>query len=135
MRVSLVANIPNDLVLWSVEHIVQRHCQVSDPQAGAEMPSCAADIVDDIFPQLLAQLLQLPFVEVLYVHWIVDCVQQRRDWFVASCRIELIKLVHRYFVKGVIVIASAVVADSTIDWCFDCLDWGASMRSAPDCSC
>lgn len=94
MWVSLVANIPNDLVFRSVEHIVQGNCEVCDPQAGPKMTPCAADIENDVFPQLFAQLLELPPVEVLDVHWIVDCVQQRRDWLVVSGRVKLFQFVH-----------------------------------------
>ena len=69
-----MADIKDEFVLWGIEDIVKGNCEVSHTQAGSEMPSSAADIVDDIFPQLFAQLLQLSPVEVLDVHWEVDCV-------------------------------------------------------------
>ncbi|KAA6421552.1 MAG: hypothetical protein FRX49_08496 [Trebouxia sp. A1-2] len=49
-------------------------CDVSDSKTGPQVAPSAADIEDDIFSQLFAQLLQLPPVEVLDVHWEVDCV-------------------------------------------------------------
>ena len=70
----LMANIKNELVLRGVEDIMQGYCDVSDSQTGPQVPPSAADIVDDILSQLFAQLLQLPPVEVLDVHWEVDCV-------------------------------------------------------------
>ena len=69
-----MANIKDDFVLRGVEDVVKGNSEVSHSQAGSQVSSSAADIVDDIFPQLFAQLLQLSPVEVFDVHWEVDCV-------------------------------------------------------------
>lgn len=89
----LVTNIPNELVLRSIEHIVKRYCEVSNTQASPKMPACAADIVDDIFTQLLTKLFELPPIEVLDVYRKVDCVQKGGEGFVVCGRIKLIKLI------------------------------------------
>ena len=75
----LVPHIKDDLVLWGVEHIVQRHSEVCDPQAGSQVPSSVADGVDHVLPDLLGQLLELAAVEILDVDGIIDGVQQGRS--------------------------------------------------------
>ena len=37
----LVADVPRDLVLWGIEHVVQGHGQLNDSQRGAQV-SCNA---------------------------------------------------------------------------------------------
>ena len=89
-----MADVPYDFILRSIEHIMQCNCEVCHTQTSPQVPSCTADIENDVFPELLAQLLELPPVEVLDVHWIVDCVQQGRDWLVAGGWVKVIQLVH-----------------------------------------
>ena len=70
----LVADIPNKLVLRSIEDVMEGHCEVSDTQTCPKMSSRAAHIVDHILSQLLAKLFQLPPVEVFYMDRVVDSI-------------------------------------------------------------
>ena len=90
----LMANIKDELVLRSVKHVVQGHGEVSDTKACSQVSSSFADIEQYVFPQLFAQLLQLPSVEILDVHWEVDCVQQRSQRLVASGWVNVFQLIH-----------------------------------------
>ena len=46
----LMPHIKDEFVLWRIEDIVQGHCEVSDSKTGPQMPSSAADIVNDVLP-------------------------------------------------------------------------------------
>ena len=58
MAVSLVSDIPHDLVLRGVEDVVQGHGQFHDAKAGAEVASFFRHHIDDELAQLVADLLQ-----------------------------------------------------------------------------
>lgn len=136
-----MANVPNELVLRSIEDIVQGHCKISDTQTCPKMSPSAADIVDHILSQLLAQLFELPPVEVLDVDRVVDGVQERRERFVVSGGVERIQFVYRDLVKGLIAIAGAVVTNRTIDRGLDGFNsqrpvrvcaWSCPLAEVPD---
>ena len=74
--VCLVPNIKYDLVVWSVEHVVEGNGELYHPQAGTEMAASLGDGVDEVGTEFLAKLLQLASVEVFQVDWIVDSVQE-----------------------------------------------------------
>lgn len=78
MHVRLVTDVPDKLVLGGVEDVVHGYRELDDAQAGAEVPSRLRDCVNDVSPKLLAQLPELLVVEVLDVHRVIHCVQQRR---------------------------------------------------------
>ena len=59
MRIGLVTDVPEDLVLRGLEQRVQRHRQLAGAQIGAEVPADLADRLDDVLAHLLGQLGQL----------------------------------------------------------------------------
>ena len=54
--VGLVSNVPNQLVLRSIEDIVQRHRELDSTQAGSKMPARLRDGVDHEAAQLICEL-------------------------------------------------------------------------------
>jgi hypothetical protein len=50
MTISLVAYVPYQLIVRSIEYIVQRYGQFNDTQASSEMASMDADYVNDVLP-------------------------------------------------------------------------------------
>jgi hypothetical protein len=67
MWVALVTDIPNQLVIRGVEHIVQGNRKLDDTQASAKMAARATHAVEQIGAQLISQLRQLIFVELAQV--------------------------------------------------------------------
>ena len=59
VRIGLVADVPDQLVVRRVEDVVQRHRQFDDAEAGAEMAAGLGDGVDRLGAQLVGQLPQL----------------------------------------------------------------------------
>ena len=59
VRVSLMADIPNQLVVRSIENVVQRDGQLDDAKPGAEMAARFGDRIDGLDPQLVSQLFEL----------------------------------------------------------------------------
>ncbi len=78
VRVALMADVPDQPVVWRVEHMVQRHGQLDHAQPGAEMPARHRDRVDRLLAQLRRELLQLRPVEAAQVRWRKDLVEERR---------------------------------------------------------
>ena len=60
MAVGLVTHIPDQLVVGSVEDIVDGHGQLHHAEAGTEVPRMLRGLLDDELPQLVAQLGQRP---------------------------------------------------------------------------
>ena len=58
---------------------MQRHRQLDDAQAGAEMAAGHRDRVDQFGAQLAGNLLQLALVEAPEIRWLLDLVEKRRD--------------------------------------------------------
>ena len=98
VRVALMADIPDQLVVGRVEDMVQRDRQLDDAKARAEMAARDRDGGDRLLPQFLGQLLQLRNVEVAHVGGDMHAVKQRclrhvsrlsglhRSQDVSSCR-------------------------------------------------
>jgi hypothetical protein len=59
-------------------YLVQRDGELDHTQGRAEVATGLRHGVDQVRPDLTAQLPQLLVVEVLHVHWVRDSVQQRR---------------------------------------------------------
>ena len=77
VRVGLVADVPQDLVLRRVEQRVQRDGELARPEVGAEVPADLADRVDDVLADLLGDLGELVLVERVEVLRAVDAVEDR----------------------------------------------------------
>ncbi len=59
VRVSLMADVPQDLVLGRLEHRVQRYRQLARAEIRAEVPADLTDRVDDVLAHLLRELCEL----------------------------------------------------------------------------
>ena len=58
MTISLVANIPDQLIIWSIVHIMQGSGQFHYAEAGAKMPAINAYYINNILTQFIAYLVQ-----------------------------------------------------------------------------
>jgi len=61
MAIGLVAYIPYQLIVRSIEHIVQGGCQLYYAQAGPEMAAMHAHYVNDVLAQFITYLVKLFF--------------------------------------------------------------------------
>ncbi len=59
VRIGLVADVPDQLVVGRVEDVVQRDREFDDAEAGAEMAAGLGDGVDRLGAQFVGQLPQL----------------------------------------------------------------------------
>jgi hypothetical protein len=50
MTISLMTNVPNQLIVRSIEYIVKGNRQFNDAQAGSKMASMDADYIDNVLP-------------------------------------------------------------------------------------
>ena len=76
MRVGLVADVPEDLVLGRVQQRVQRDRDLAHPEVGAEVAADLADRVDDVLADLLGDLLELLLRQAVEVLRAVDAIQE-----------------------------------------------------------
>src|SRR5204862_192150 len=76
VRVGLMADVPDDLVLGRLEQGVQRHRDLACAEVGAEVAADLADGVDDVLADLLGDLLELVFGEGVEVGGTVDARKQ-----------------------------------------------------------
>ena len=56
--IGLVADVPDDLVAWRVEHVVQCNRQLDDAETRAQMTAGHSDRVDGLCAQLVCYLLE-----------------------------------------------------------------------------
>jgi hypothetical protein len=59
MAISLMTDVPNQLIIRRVKDIVKGYRQLDYPQAGRKMPTVNADDIDDILAEFIANLVQL----------------------------------------------------------------------------
>ena len=59
MSICLMSDIPNELVIGRVEHIMHRHRQLDRPEARARMPANARARIDNKLSNLIRYLLQV----------------------------------------------------------------------------
>uniref|UniRef100_A0A0A9DP90 Uncharacterized protein n=1 Tax=Arundo donax TaxID=35708 RepID=A0A0A9DP90_ARUDO len=84
VRVRLVPDVPDDLVLGGVEHVVQRHGELHHAEARAQVAAGLGHRVHDLQAELRRQLLELRRGQVLHVDRVVHRVQQRRRRLLAG---------------------------------------------------
>ena len=77
VRIGLVADVPDQLVVGRVEHVVQRHREFHDAEAGAEMAAGLGDGVDGLGTQFVGELAQLLGGKVLQIAGKADAIEQR----------------------------------------------------------
>ena len=76
VRIGLVADVPDDLVLWRVEQAVERHRQLAHAEVGSEVTADLSDGVDHVLADLLRELLQLIVVELVEVLRFIDVFEK-----------------------------------------------------------
>ena len=76
-RISLMADIPDDLVDRRIEGGAQRHRQLHDAEAGPDVAAGLRDDIDQPLPDLVGQLLQLLRRQGLDVLGIVDRLENQ----------------------------------------------------------
>ena len=59
VRVSLVANVPDESVLGRVENVVHRHRELDRPERGARVPADARTSIDNELPDLVRDFLEV----------------------------------------------------------------------------
>lgn len=60
-------NIPNELVYWGVEHIMEGYCELRNAQTSAKMTTISSHGVYDVFPEVRAELRKIRPVELFDV--------------------------------------------------------------------
>ena len=78
VRVGLVADVPEDLVLRRVEQRVERDGELAGAEIRAEVAADLADGVDDRLANLLRDLLKLRLAQRVEIPGPLDSVEQAR---------------------------------------------------------
>ena len=78
VRIGLMADVPDQAIARSVEHIVQGGRQLDDAEAGAEMAACDRDRIDGFLTQLVGDLPDLFHLEPAQIFRGADGVEERR---------------------------------------------------------
>ena len=58
-----MANVPDELVVRRVEHVMQGYGQLDDPEAGTQMAAGTRYDINGLLPQFVSQLLQMRHVK------------------------------------------------------------------------
>ena len=77
VRIALVANVPDDLVLGGVKHRMQRNRQFDNTQTRAQVPAGFRHGRDSLGAQFMRDLRQFSIGELLQVFGFVYPVQKR----------------------------------------------------------
>ncbi len=72
MPVRLMAYIPDKQIMRGIEHVMKRCGELYHTQAGPEVTTVHGYRVDDVVSQLIADLNQLCFLDLLKIIWGVD---------------------------------------------------------------
>ena len=86
VRIALVTDVPDELVLGCVEHAVQRDGEFDDTQPGADVATGARAGIDERRTDVLGELSQLVAGEGLEVGGIGDAVE---NGHLAGVRVQL----------------------------------------------
>ena len=73
-----MTDIPDQPVMRRVEDVVQRHGQLDDAEAGAEMTAGDRNRIDQLGAQLVGELPQILFRQLAQIGRNIDLVEQRR---------------------------------------------------------
>ena len=76
MSIGLMSNIPNQLIVGCVEHIMQRNGQFDHTEACTKVPPVDGYDIDDILTQFIANLLKLVFTEGAEIGGNLDFIEQ-----------------------------------------------------------
>ena len=77
VRIGLMADVPDQPVPRGIEHIVQRHSQLDDAEAGAKMAAGRGDGIDCLLAQFVGDLAQLALIEAAEIVGSFDNIEQR----------------------------------------------------------
>ena len=75
VRISLVADVPDQLVIGRVKNVVKGHREFDDAEARAEMTAGDGDRVDRFSAQLIGNLLQVPCIDTAQISRTLDGVE------------------------------------------------------------
>ena len=78
VRIGLMADVPDQPVARRVEHVVQRHRQFDDAEAGAEMAAGHRDRADRLGAQFVGELAQVACRQGAQIGRRVNAIEQRR---------------------------------------------------------
>src|SRR6185437_12460451 len=82
VRIRLVPDIPNQLVIGCVEDVVKGDGQFDDAQSGPEMSAGQCNRADRLIAQFVCNLLEVPRIDTAQIGWTLDgvenCMWQRR---------------------------------------------------------
>src|SRR5690606_1499143 len=81
VRIGLVADIPDQPVVWRIEDVMQRNGQFDHAEAGAEMPTRLRYRVNELCAKLARKLRQIAFGQLAQICRNTDLVEQRRMRF------------------------------------------------------
>src|SRR5262249_34688231 len=77
VRIGLMTDVPDDLVIGRVEHMVERNRELDHAESRAQMPAGLGDGVDRLGAKLVGELLQLGEAQAFQVGWRADAVKDR----------------------------------------------------------
>src|SRR5262249_8364855 len=77
MRIGLMAYVPDKAVLRSVEHVMQRHRQLDDPESRPEVTARDRDRGDGFLAQLVGELAELAALQATQVGRRLDEIEER----------------------------------------------------------
>src|SRR5437016_8981509 len=63
VRVGLMADVPNQFVIWGIEDVMQSDCQLYHTKAGAQMTAGDGDRIDGLGAQFVGNLLEVPRID------------------------------------------------------------------------
>src|SRR6187551_2233627 len=75
VRISLVADVPDQLVIGRIKNVVKGHREFDDTEARAEVTACDGDRVDRFSAQLIGNLLQVPCIDTAQICRTLDGVE------------------------------------------------------------
>src|SRR6185437_6211262 len=82
VRIGLMADVPNQLVIGCVEDVVKSDGQFDDTQTRAEMPAGQRNRADRLIAQFVCNLLEVPRIDTAQIRRTLDgvenCMWQRR---------------------------------------------------------
>ena len=78
MRIDLVADIPDDLVIRCIKQVMQRDRQFDHAKTGAEMATCDRNGINGLRTQFISDLLKIFGFEFLQIGGCLDLIEKRR---------------------------------------------------------
>ena len=75
MSVCLMAYIPNKLVIWKIQYIMQCQCKFYHSKIGCQMSSGHTDLLKQELPDLLRHLPVIRFIYLFNIICFFDFIQ------------------------------------------------------------